>query len=509
MPIVGLTDDIAPRLPSLGKLRKGGPKEKREKNGREFEVYGKDLQHFRFDGAKAELTEAFEAAYGAAPGSLTVYLPYPSADACFETWQEEWSAGGLVHRCDGRTMTIWREGSGYVRGQKPCPYFTGEKKRTSQVPGCDEVGRLLVILPDLVRAGHVGYVTLETHSKHDMLNILGALKAAEEAAGERGLLGIPFTLYRREEAISTPADNGGRTTRKKWLVFIEPQAAWVQVRMQLAHAEALSLEAPIIEVIDGETGEIVEQAAPRQIEAPKAGQAHMTDDVRKIVDKYNPPAETRSAGAQPNQAMWDKYLKLEVEAREAGLQVGTPKDTITAEELAVLGRALRAQIEETKAKAAQQPAGNGQASAKPDQAMLKAWSEIVQEAKALRLPVPTLTRDVTAAQLSEVARQLREAVTAAKGAAQAPKNNSQKVAEQAAAQGQGVFGQPAPAEKKKFTREELGAYVKQLGEEAIRLGIVGPAWKFNPRWSDEEVIKVGKDLKARIAEKQVKEPAHV
>jgi hypothetical protein len=445
LPIKGLTDDIAPRLPSLGKLRKGAEKPERGP--------GKDLQHFRFDGAKPAITEAFMAAYGAAPGSLTVYLPYPAAEACFDTWQEEWAAGGLVHRCDGQTMTVWREGSGYARGAKPCPYYTGEKQRIkNRQPGCDEVGRLVVILPELIRAGHVGYVTLETHSKHDMLNILGALKAAEEAAGARGLLGIPFTLYRREEEISTPTDDGGRATRKKWLVFIEPQAAWVQVRMQLAHAEALAL--PAAEVIDGETGEYVERVeapAPRQIEAPvpTAAAGQLPADVKSIVDKYVPPTEQPPAPPPASQS--------------------APATT-----------------------------GNAPSPAKPGPRMLKTWSELVTEAKAAGVAVPVLTDDVTAAQLSEVGKRLREAITAHKA----------KPATPPAAPDQPALGQPAP-EKTTFTRAELIAYVKQMGEDAKKYGLVGLAWTFNPNWDNDKVVEVGKDLKARIAEHLAKtETAH-
>jgi hypothetical protein len=136
------------------------------------------------------------------------------------------------------------------------------------------------------------------------------------------------------------------------------------------------------------------------------------------------------------------------------------------------------------------PAGNGQAGpAKPNAKMMATWLELVEEAKRLNVPVPVLTADVTAPQLAEVGRQLRDAVTAAKAKAQAAPP-------------------PPNGEKKKFTREELVDYVKQLGEQAKKLGLVGLAWQFNPRWSDEEVIKVGKDLKARIAAAKQKEPAH-
>lgn len=511
MPIKGLTDDIAPRLPSLGKLRKGAEKPERGP--------GKDLQHFRFTGAKPEIEQAFIAAYGEAPGSLTVYLPYPSADACFETWQEEWAAGGLVHRCDGQVMSIWREGAGYVRGQKPCPYFTGEKQRIkNRQPGCDEVGRLLVILPDLVRAGHVGYVTLETHSKHDMLNILGALKAAEEHAGERGLLGIPFTLYRREEEISTPTDEGGRATRKKWLVYIEPQAAWVQVRMQLAHAEALALPAPEPTVIDGETGEIVEPAAPKQLAAPASPPPAQQQATHGHDDEFDGPPKPKAGPG-----MWKQVRELMVEARAFNLEFVEPVEDISAEAMALYGKQLRARIEVARAQAekkaaapkattapapAQTAAGAGTATAPatkpageptkmPGPRMWHIWNELAAEAKALGLAVPMLTEGITAPQLSYVGASLRKLIATTKEERAQAEADTQRAA-------QAINGK-----KKTFTRDELIAYVKALGESCKKAGLVGLAWTVNPKWDNDTLVQVGKDLEARLAEKQTKEPAHV
>ncbi len=58
MTIVGLTDDVAPRFPRLGKLRKGDEK---PENGK---APGKDTDHFRFDSPDEKIAQAFIAAYG-------------------------------------------------------------------------------------------------------------------------------------------------------------------------------------------------------------------------------------------------------------------------------------------------------------------------------------------------------------------------------------------------------------------------------------------------------------
>lgn len=239
MAIVGLTDNVIPRFPRLGKLRKGGEKPTAGNKP------GKELSHFRFTSDNPAIVKAFHDAYGNEPVSLRVYLPYPSTEMNFSTWKEAWAAGGLVHRCDGKTCTIWRTPDGkYSQQPKPCP------------GGCKEVGRLEVILPELITAGFVGYVTLETHSLHDLINITATLEAVRQSAQDRpnGLQGIEFVLRRKNERISTPDGKGGRVSREKWLVSIEPVPSWAQTYLALASGSVLAIEAP--QAFDTDTGEI-------------------------------------------------------------------------------------------------------------------------------------------------------------------------------------------------------------------------------------------------------------
>ena len=235
MAITGLTDraSVQPRFPRLGKLRKG---EKRTGRGP-----GKDLEYFRFTSDDQRVEAAFTSAYGAQPDRLEVYLPYKLADENFDTWMEEWTGGGMLHRCDGQICTIWQDDDGkYKHDPKPCPYASGKKTRTKTNPGCVEVGRLSVMLLDLLQAGHVGYVVMETHSNHDLRNIMAVLLAVEESRPE-GLQGVPFTLRRYKDKISTPSgDNGGRARRDKWLVSLAPAPTWVESRMLLARDEAFA-----------------------------------------------------------------------------------------------------------------------------------------------------------------------------------------------------------------------------------------------------------------------------
>jgi hypothetical protein len=243
MPIRNLTERsaVTMRFPTLGRLRKGG--KAKNQAGKEYPV---DLAYFRFTSDNPEIVAAFKRAFGEEPKVLRVFLPFKTLEENFSTWQEEWLAGGLVHRCDGETMTIWQNGHGkYEHGSEPCPYFAGTKQRDKKRPGCLPVGRLAVIIPELLEAGFVGYVTLTTGSINDLRAISASLMNAEEMqrfnGRDGGLRGIEFRLWRQEESISTPTDDGKRARRRKWMVQMAPAVKWVDVQYQLERAAALGV----------------------------------------------------------------------------------------------------------------------------------------------------------------------------------------------------------------------------------------------------------------------------
>ena len=232
----GSTDEVEARFPRLGKIRKGG-----EKTSSGF---GPDLDHFRFvpDQGRPEIGEVFEEVFGKEPRAINVYIPYATPEEAFPTWAEIWGKTGLVHRCDGVHMTVWQEGGKYQRGTKPCP---GGHKNNDYLQ--DAVGRLHMVIPELIEAGYVGYVTLETHSKNDIVGILSTLHAVYEArkSNELGLRGVMFTLRRAKESISTPGfgkQAGARSRVDKWLVRLEPAADWMRLQIEMAHASAMQLE---------------------------------------------------------------------------------------------------------------------------------------------------------------------------------------------------------------------------------------------------------------------------
>lgn len=219
MPIKRLQRQTA-NFPRIGKLRKGAEKPNDKQPGR-------DLDYFRFDSDDTEAMTRFEESYGKNPRQVNVYLPFDTVDENFQTWQEAYTAGAMQHRCDGETCVIWLKPDGtYSQEPKPCP------------GGCKEVGRLNVIIPELAR---LAYVTAETHSINDILQLTDNLQAALALRGS--LTGIPFVLSRRPQEISTPGKDGKRARYTKWLLFLEPHPDWVRVQLATMRHNALTVAA--------------------------------------------------------------------------------------------------------------------------------------------------------------------------------------------------------------------------------------------------------------------------
>ena len=255
MPIKNLQSNRQAQFPVIGKLRKGSPQV--EKNGKM--VMGRDLGHFRFDSDDAEASKAFAAAYGNEPKSIRVYLPFPTVDQNFQAWMEEYNTGGLVRRCDGESQSFHRDERGNgVTVPTQCEKACGRSCL------CKQVGRLYVVVPELVR---LAYVVVETHSIYDIIQLTENLQAAFALRGN--LAGVPFILSRREREISTPnsKEPGKRFRTKKSLLFIEPDPEWVQRKLLAMRADAFAMlpevsgastqsSASVSSGVNYETGEI-------------------------------------------------------------------------------------------------------------------------------------------------------------------------------------------------------------------------------------------------------------
>jgi hypothetical protein len=214
MPIASMSRIAS--FPEIGQLRKGGPKERRTKNGKEYEVYGKDLDHFRFTSDDESAVEAFHRAFGEEPREIGFFLPFPTLHENFECWKEAYTAGAIQHRCDGEICVGHRTKDGKWSTEPVlCP---GECKATA---------RLKIFIPAFRR---LVFVTVLTNSIYDMVSIDSTLKGLQAVNGS--LQNIPLILRRVEREISTPVTDsagnptGKRARRKKWLLQIEAEPQW-------------------------------------------------------------------------------------------------------------------------------------------------------------------------------------------------------------------------------------------------------------------------------------------
>jgi len=247
MAIIGLTG-LAPKARRLGKLFKGAPKEtKKRQNGGDYQVFGKELDHWRFepDGSAPFLARVFEEAFAkdaGKPRHIPVFLPFSRAEDNFSAWKEAYVAGGIEHRCDGETCVLWYDAirNEYRTDPKPCPTLTMTPE-DAKYKGCKQVGRLEVIIPAL---NELGVVTVETHSKHDIRFFDSKLPFYEGLQAD-GLRRIPFILSRVQREIATPRD-GKRAHVKKWLVELHVDPDWsvkfLSAQRQLALAAVETAE---------------------------------------------------------------------------------------------------------------------------------------------------------------------------------------------------------------------------------------------------------------------------
>lgn len=293
-PIKRLTENREAAFPRIGELRKGS---KKKKNAEGKEVYGDDLKYFRFTTEDAGAMEKFKAAYSEKgklePTTINVYLPFSTPDENFQAWQEEYSAGGLKHRCDGETMIVWQTPDGkYSTEPKPCPYHTGQAKRTDKNPGCKATGRLTVIIPELQR---FAYVTALTTSILDIMELTDNLNAVYALRGN--LQGIPFQLKRRPKMISTPKPDGTRARYEKWMLLLEVNPGWAAMQLEDMGKRAMLPSGVKMltsgHIVDSVTGEILDDddddtdlesladVEPLPFDEPKQPAPKLPDNLRK------------------------------------------------------------------------------------------------------------------------------------------------------------------------------------------------------------------------------------
>lgn len=241
MPVLGVTDrkSVAQigRFTEIGKLKKG------ERHGSQLT----DLDYFRFMPSPGfeGIERAFAACYGDNPRAIFGYLPFNTVERNWGTWGEKWGdKAGLLHRCNGVYMTRWLDPATkqYVNDRDcttktPCPFGSEGNGQDgwSDTP-CKLVGRLSLILPQLMEelvtnadeygidVAPLGFVTVETHSTHDLSTLSRELYSLEAEGGANGLHYMPVILRRvyEEVGVSFEGKSGDtvKTKAKKWMLHI-------------------------------------------------------------------------------------------------------------------------------------------------------------------------------------------------------------------------------------------------------------------------------------------------
>lgn len=292
-------------LTSMLQLRKG----KRTDDARGMV----DLSYFRpvaQEGFEAMgIEEAFNDVYGQEPRLIKAILPGATADDVWSWRYEEWGANNLLkHACDGDYVTVYYDQSKQEHvtpeyGAVPCPYHSGERRRTRKNPGCRPSGHLQLFLPELVEelqardVGTVGVVTLKTTSIYDCLHITEYLESLEEqqkAAGKT-LLGFELVLRRVNKEITCSWD-GGRKRAKKWMIQLAESSDFALQRLMQAREAQLMAEAAEVEEQIMPEGVEHEQAAPKDAEASENDQADIQQE-----ESTSPPKPPKPPGTSQDE----------------------------------------------------------------------------------------------------------------------------------------------------------------------------------------------------------------
>ena len=288
MPILGLTDH-APSFPRIGELRKGAVKSGNRP--------GADLNgRVRFTSNIEGMVDIFAGEFGNEPNNILCYLPYKTTDENFPAWVEEWGAGSLKWRGDGKNMVLWQKPDGtYSTEKKPQPPNQGN-------PG----GKLHIIIPALKR---MGYVIALTTSLNDIMELTGNLRAYETLRGD--LRGIPFILSRVPRMISTPSGKDGkRARREKWLLHLETVPDYTAAQLEYTANVALptittptrALSSGHDEFVDFETGEIVGEES-FDAYAAEIGEDNIADNAPRPAGRKPPTTQN----LKPTAAMTKQF----------------------------------------------------------------------------------------------------------------------------------------------------------------------------------------------------------
>jgi hypothetical protein len=348
MPIRGLTDSNAQTFgagfPRIATLYKGD--EKPEEGNRP----GKDLYHFRieFEPEFEYLREDWYEMYTETPEEFpAVFLAQSEVDEAFSTWKEEWNASQtLLRRCDGEHQKVHYDQKTGIHNTWKADCLTPIPPTPPAEPmcKCKLVGRLNLIFPEFIElTGVLGYVTMATHSIHDLMTLHRYLTDLFKIQGN--LMGIPLVFGRAIREISTPVtDNktgkrtGARRKVKKSLLYLRATADYTKQvllpTLATARTEAPALPQPVKEISlltsgsdqPRRVGLIVNREPETIIEVKKAHPEPEYDIYNIAIDHSLPEPEFQEEMVR----VITEYLAPEAEATSVEPADETPADNPTA-----------------------------------------------------------------------------------------------------------------------------------------------------------------------------------
>lgn len=226
MPIIGLTDNISPRFPLLGRLAT------LETGGFVFEpTHGHEF-----------LWPIFTQAYGELPKHLDVWLAFNTLEATFPNWLDQYAdnSRALVRRCDGRNLHLSRDDQGNMKRERlPC-------LRPKKQCKCTHQGYLNLILPKIMGANVVGMVQLQTGNVPDIIAIAANLKAV--LAYQEDFSHTTFTLAHCPQIVAN---------QERYVCSLFPGPDWLKIHKPFPEQQhEIELKMPIPEVFDECLGRI-------------------------------------------------------------------------------------------------------------------------------------------------------------------------------------------------------------------------------------------------------------
>lgn len=211
----------SPRIQPIGKIFKG---EKKTGNRP-----GANLDYFRFvptPGVSAErVAEIWEQFYGDQPKEIQIFFKHDNIDSLIDDWYSEFATGGLLKtKCNGETITEWRDDRGvyHLNEPKPC-------RAPNSPKGCDKCRASALIkfgMPEFRYMGYSGNIELSTTSINDIVCLKSQLQeiAAELALCGASLKYAPLILSRSPRVITkTTAQKQFRGEENLLYLSIDPQ----------------------------------------------------------------------------------------------------------------------------------------------------------------------------------------------------------------------------------------------------------------------------------------------